>query len=76
MVYCIECVLTNHCSDMRKNDMDSITCHKFKDRNYNNSSRDEDCDSVTEGGFGDSIDNAPESTRNKKFRDVESPANN
>jgi len=76
MVYCKECVLTGHCSDLRKNATESIICHKFKDRSYNNSSSDADCDSVTEGFLGDAVDNSPESKRNKKFRDVESPSNN
>ena len=71
MVYCNECVLTSYCFDMRKNGTDGLDCHKFKDRDYNSSSRDVDDDSVSTGSFGDAGSNFTESDRNKRFRDVE-----
>ena len=56
---------------MRKGRTGSLDCHKFKDHDYNNSSRDGDCDFVSEGTFGDSKSNFSESDRDIKFRDVE-----
>jgi hypothetical protein len=71
MVYCKECVKTNYCFDMRKRRAGSLDCHKFKDRDYNDSSRDGDCDSVAEGAFGDSKGIFSGLDRNIKFRNVE-----
>ncbi|MFA5840041.1 MAG: hypothetical protein WC890_05225 [Candidatus Margulisiibacteriota bacterium] len=75
MVYCKACVNTTHCSDLRKSETDSIVCHKYKDRNYNVSSRNKDCDSLDVGAFGNPGDNFPDSDRNKMFRDVEDVKN-
>ena len=72
MVFCKECVKVDYCSDLRKAATDSLDCHKYKDHDYNNSSRDDDCESVSEGAFGDPKGVFTETDRNTKFRDVES----
>ena len=71
MVYCKECVRESYCSDMRKSHTGSLDCHKFKDSDYNDSSRDSDCDFVSEGAFGDSKGVFSQTDRNTKFRNVE-----
>ena len=71
MVYCKECVSESFCSDMRKSPAGNLDCHKFKNSDHNNSSRDSDCDSVSEGAFGDAKGVFSQTDRNTKFRDVE-----
>jgi predicted nuclease of predicted toxin-antitoxin system len=70
MIYCKECVNVSHCRDIKKNQKDSIVCHKYKDANYKVFSRDSDCDSICIGLFFGDL-----SGLNRKARDTELVAN-
>ena len=70
MVYCKECVRKCYCFDMRK-DTCGLDCHKYKDRDYNISSRDGDCDSIGQGAFDRPMSSFYELNRQVKFGDIE-----
>ena len=76
MIYCKECVKTTFCNDSRKSHSISVACHKYKDKNYKNYSRDRDCDSVTLGAFGAPGKTIEGNDRNRESRDVERIAQN
>jgi hypothetical protein len=61
---------------MRKSSYDSIACYKFKDCDYNNCSHDSDCDSVSEGAFGNVRGVFFGLGKNNAFRDVERVTSN